>query len=948
MRQITIIFSIVILSLSFGCRYDDTDLVHRVEQLENRVATIDEQISAINSTIKELKGVDEELEALIANAQDAADGNSEQLQELRDNINTRISELTAYVDREIQESMSWTSATFSTLSQYKKLADDVAALKSAMSNYSSQLDDRILTLEGVMQSWVNSQLAGYYTIAEVDALLVGILQTIDENHTDILAELKSLSVALNTMKTNIIASYEKAIAAAITDNNGVIDAKIQAEISAVNSRIDDEVAIINDRIEALEARIKDLENALDKIRSLDIEFDIDDSCVYMPGSEFEFGYSVINGDDNTVVESFCDGGWYSRVNMVDATTGSISVTTTEKGGEGKVIVIATSGAGGVCMKSIYFDEGLITNIMDSYMADWEACTLDVGLTTNMNYEVRISDDAQSWLSLVDTRAQMRDDILTFTLLENGKEEARSAWVELIYDGIAVRCFEITQKAQPANEPIVFADATVKTICVSRFDTNGDGEVSYKESAKVQSISEDIFGTAANSITSFDEFQYFINVTSIADCLFKGCSNLKSVTLPKSITSIGREAFYGCSALEDLAIPVGVTSIGEYALYGCSKIGTIAIPAGVTAIGNSLLYGCGAIRSITIPEGVATIGNSAFSGCASLYTITIPEGVTSIGKQVFRDCTSLRTVYLPSTLSQIGEWAFSGCGSLISVNIPDGVTSIGSRMFYGCSSLNSLKLPQSISTIGDYAFYRCSSLTSIHIPGKVTMLADNLFYDCSSLQSVYLPTTITTIGKHVFSGCASLQDVYIPEGVTSIGSYAFSNCSSLQTITLPEHISVISEYTFNGCSSLNNVTIPDNVTSIEAYAFNGCSSISEMVIPEGVTVIGTSAFRDCLRIQNMVVPDNVTKIDANAFYNCIALRRVTIGRGVLSVGNSAFAACGSLLEVYCQPLTPPTGDRYMFDRNSDARKIYVPNESVNAYKEAKYWSEYATAIYGSTN
>ena len=127
-----------------------------------------------------------------------------------------------------------------------------------------------------MQSWVNSQLAGYYTIAEVDALLAGILQTIDENHTDILAELKSLSVALNTMKTNIIALYEKAIAAAITDNNGVIDAKIQAEISAVNSRIDDKVAIINDRIKALEARINDLENAIDKIRSLDIEFDIDD------------------------------------------------------------------------------------------------------------------------------------------------------------------------------------------------------------------------------------------------------------------------------------------------------------------------------------------------------------------------------------------------------------------------------------------------------------------------------------------------------------------------------------------------------------------------------------------------------------------------------------------------------------------------------------------------
>ena len=36
---------------------------------------------------------------------------------------------------------------------------------------------------------------------------------------------------------------------------------------------------------------------------------------------------------------------------------------------------------------------------------------------------------------------------------------------------------------------------------------------------------------------------------------------------------------------------------------------------------------------------------------------------------------------------------------------------------------------------------------------------------------------------------------------------------------------------------------------------------------------------------------------------------------------------------------------MFYNNASGRKIYVPTESVEAYKAAKYWSDYATSIVG---
>jgi hypothetical protein len=46
------------------------------------------------------------------------------------------------------------------------------------------------------------------------------------------------------------------------------------------------------------------------------------------------------------------------------------------------------------------------------------------------------------------------------------------------------------------------------------------------------------------------------------------------------------------------------------------------------------------------------------------------------------------------------------------------------------------------------------------------------------------------------------------------------------------------------------------------------------------------------------------------------------------------------------MTPSSlGIGFVFDNNGSDRKIYVPMESVNAYKSATHWSNYADAIVG---
>ena len=92
-------------------------------------------------------------------------------------------------------------------------------------------------------------------------------------------------------------------------------------------------------------------------------------------------------------------------------------------------------------------------------------------------------------------------------------------------------------------------------------------------------------------------------------------------------------------------------------------------------------------------------------------------------------------------------------------------------------------------------------------------------------------------------------------------------------------------------------------------------------------------------------DTITSIGDYAFQNCTSLTSVTIPDSVTSIGNYAFGYCPSLTNVYCKPTAPPSGEPSMFAYNVSGRKIYVPRDSVEAYKSAAYWGNYCEDIEG---
>ena len=279
----------------------------------------------------------------------------------------------------------------------------------------------------------------------------------------------------------------------------------------------------------------------------------------------------------------------------------------------------------------------------------------------------------------------------------------------------------------------------------------------------------------------------------------------------------------------------------------------------------------------------------------------------------------------SPVTAIEEYAFHGCESLTSITIPDRVTRIGIFAFAGCNSLTSVTIPDSVMKIGAYAFL-CRNLTAFY--GKFAS-ADN--------KCLIVNGTLNEFAN----GCG-LTKYTIPDGVTTIGEGAFNSRENLTSITIPDSVTAIEVAAFWACS-LTDITIPNSVTTIGDSAFRLCLSLTSVTIPDSITTIGEGVFLGCRSLTSITIPDSVTTIGYYAFRSCLSLTSITIPDSVTEIGKSAFQSCSSLANIYCKATTPPGLIYLAFSDISDDAKIYVPRESVEAYKAAKYWSEYAHLI-----
>ena len=371
---------------------------------------------------------------------------------------------------------------------------------------------------------------------------------------------------------------------------------------------------------------------------------------------------------------------------------------------------------------------------------------------------------------------------------------------------------------------------------------------------------------------------------------------------------------------------------------------------------------------------------------TLTSYTIPNDVTSIRKYLFAYFNGLTSVNIPNSVTEIGDSAFESCSSLTSITIPGSVTTIGNNAFRTCTRLASFTIHNGVTTIGSMTFYDCTGLTSITIPNSVTTIGSMAFRECVQLQAIIIPSNVTTINNDIIKGCMSLKYIKF-SGLTPPSIYSYSNLSAnMEDILVPQ--SAVSDYvtafplwenrifadththdysvtelrysdqtgstpftqlsdtTLNASnvskSNLKRVYIGNNVTTVEQQTFYSSSSAS-ILIPEvnSLETISNQAFLSSNVIGDLYLP-NVTSIGSNAFNNNRNMLSVTIGDKITLIGQQAFGNCEKLTSVTCLATTPPTLISGAFVNTNDC-PIYVPAESVEAYKAASGWSAYASRI-----
>ena len=120
-------------------------------------------------------------------------------------------------------------------------------------------------------------------------------------------------------------------------------------------------------------------------------------------------------------------------------------------------------------------------------------------------------------------------------------------------------------------------------------------------------------------------------------------------------------------------------------------------------------------------------------------------------------------------------------------------------------------------------------------------------------------------------------------------------------------------------------------------------IKTLIINEGMKAIGSYAFGKFYLLTSVSLPNSLTSIGKASFCNCSALTTIEIPANVTEIKQYAFTGCASLSSVTVRATTPPELEQFAFTNNAAGRKIYVPYESLDAYKSAQFWKEYADDI-----
>lgn len=164
--------------------------------------------------------------------------------------------------------------------------------------------------------------------------------------------------------------------------------------------------------------------------------------------------------------------------------------------------------------------------------------------------------------------------------------------------------------------------------------------------------------------------------------------------------------------------------------------------------------------------------------------------------------------------------------------------------------------------------------------------------------------------------------YVNNDITKIGSYAFYSCTNLVRVEC-KNLTIGGFATFNNCTSLTSVELP-KLRNIDMQFLYNCTALLSLTLPSA-TSVGTQGLRSIPNCKTIDLP-SCTSINAFGLESCNALT-------ALVLSADSLCALGNVNALNNTPIANGTG------------YVYVPDDLVDAYKEATNWSTYASQIKG---
>lgn len=491
-----------------------------------------------------------------------------------------------------------------------------------------------------------------------------------------------------------------------------------------------------------------------------------------------------------------------------------------------------------------------------------------------------------------------------------------------------------------------------------------------------------------------------SVTTIGERAFDSDTSLTHIDLPSGITSISDSSFRHMQGLTAFTIPSGITTIPNMCFNDCIALSSITIPSNITSLSTNCFSYCTALKEVhflgTTPP---TIASNAFVGSTNIEKIYIPTcdsydayaaqaGISAKTDLIYsEDETKCKGESYPFVFKREhnGGSAYTrACDSTSATTLTTGMTRSGTSI----SVITGTSKQVTAITIGDCtkkvdtnAFSGWTKVSSITLSDSVQEIGSRAFYECGKTagganSTLKIGSGIKKLDYYCFGYNNGISNVILPGKTINFSSYTFSYCNALTGVTFKEGFDIsgtTSPIYYNGqrmfseCK-LAKVSLPNSLTFIAPNMFYG-NPVTSLTIGSGVTIIGGSAFYNH-KINNLVIPDNVITIENSAFKTtattvlnsvkigngctsietsglCYNFESIDIGSGITSISSYGIynAKCKQLI---CRATTPPSCGTSAFGSWSadgvNYPQIYVPDESVNAYKSASFWSNSSAKIH----